>query len=408
MRIGLFTDTYPPHINGVSTSIDMLKRALEKKNHIVYVVTINDSATKYDYDEENRVLRIPGIPTGIYNYRLSQIYPLKVVNQIKGWQLDVIHSHTEFSIGTFARLFAKQYNIPLIHTYHTWYEDYVYYLTKGHVEKASKKVVEYLTKFYCDTTATELIVPTKKIYDLFRQKYKFEKNINIIPTGIEVERFFPEKIDKRKVNEIKKRFGIGRKDFVIIFVGRLASEKNIEFILDTQREVIKKYPNIKLLIVGDGPERTSYEQYAIELGIAKNTIFTGKAPWSEIPYYYNTADLFITASKTETQGLTVLEAMASEVVPIVINDEAFTSTVIDNLNGRIFNAKEEALKYIIELYENRKEREYLGRQAKISAERCGTKYFAESALDVYQRAISEKKNNKNIISKIIAKIRGDK
>lgn len=408
MRIGLFTDTYPPHINGVSTSIDMLKRALEKKNYIVYVVTINDSATKYDYDEESRVLRIPGIPTGIYNYRLSQIYPLKVVNQIKSWKLDVIHSHTEFSIGTFARLFAKQYNIPLIHTYHTWYEDYVYYLTKGHVEKASKKVVEYLTKFYCDTTATELIVPTKKIYDLFRQKYKFEKNINIIPTGIEVERFFPEKIDKRKVNEIKKRYGIGRRDFVIIFVGRLASEKNIEFILNTQKEIIKKHPNIKLLIVGDGPEKSSYKQYALELGIAKNTIFTGKAPWCEIPYYYNAADLFITASKSETQGLTVLEAMAAKVVPLVINDEAFTSTVIDNFNGRIFNTKEEAVQYIIELYEDSKTREYLGRQAKISAERCGTKYFAEAALDVYQRAINEKKNNKNIISKIIAKIRGDK
>ena len=87
MRIGIFTDTYEPHINGVSTSVAMLKRALEKKNHIVYVVTVNDSAIKYNYDEENRILRIPGIPTGIYNYRLSQIYPIKVVNKIQNLEL---------------------------------------------------------------------------------------------------------------------------------------------------------------------------------------------------------------------------------------------------------------------------------------------------------------------------------
>ena len=276
MRIGLFTDTYEPHINGVSTSVAMLKRALEKKNHIVYVVTVNDSAIKYNYDEENRILRIPGIPTGIYNYRLSQIYPIKVVNKIKGWKLDVIHSHTEFSVGTFARLFAKQFDIPLVHTYHTWYEDYVYYLTKGHAEKASKKAVEYLAKFYCDTTATELIVPTKKIYDLFKEKYKFSKNINIIPTGIEVERFFPENIDKKDVNVLKKRYSINKKDFIIIFVGRLAAEKNIDFILEIEQELIKKHGNIKLLIVGDGPERIKYEQYSEELDIASNVILQVK------------------------------------------------------------------------------------------------------------------------------------
>lgn len=408
MRIGLFSDTYFPHINGVSTSINMLKRALEKKGHIVYIVTTNDSAIKYDYDEKEKILRIPGIKTGIYNYRLSQIYPIKVINQIKGWHLDVIHSHTEFGVGTFARLFAKQFAIPLVHTYHTWYEDYAYYLTKGHAEKASKKVVEYLTKFYCDTTATELIVPTKKIYDLFREKYKFEKNINIIPTGIEVERFFPENIDSKKLSKLKRDLNIGKKDFIIIFVGRLAVEKNIEFLLESQRELLNTYKNIKLLIVGDGPAREKYEKLANELNIINNIIFTGKVSWQEIPYYYNCADLFATASTSETQGLTVLEAMASRVVPLCINDEAFTSTVIDNLNGRIFNNKSEFIAYVIDLYKDKKAREYLARQAKVFAERCSTKYFAESALDVYERAIQEKNNSKNFLSILIDKVRGDK
>ena len=107
MRIGLFTDSYPPYINGVSTSVDTLKFALEKKGHTVYVVTVGQDATTYDYDEKNHILTVPGIPIGIYDYRASSIYPLKVVNRIKSWDLDIIHSHTELCMGIFARLFAK-------------------------------------------------------------------------------------------------------------------------------------------------------------------------------------------------------------------------------------------------------------------------------------------------------------
>ena len=173
MRIGLFTDTYPPFINGVSTSVFMLKKALEKQGHQVYVVTVNNKSLRYRLDENGTVLRIPGIPIGIYDYRLTGIYPVRAINTIRKWKLDVIHSHTEFGIGTFARAFAKQFNIPLVHTYHTMYEDYVHYITKGYFNKSSKKIVEYLTMFYCDTTANALIVPTKKTYNLFKEKYNY-------------------------------------------------------------------------------------------------------------------------------------------------------------------------------------------------------------------------------------------
>lgn len=139
MRIGLFTDSYPPYINGVSTSVAMLKKALEKKGHIVYVVTVSNNALKYEYDVENRIVRVPGIPIGIYDYRLSRIYPLPMINTMKSWNLDVIHSHTEFGIGILARLLAKQFDIPLVHTYHTLYEDYTHYITHGYFDKSSKK-----------------------------------------------------------------------------------------------------------------------------------------------------------------------------------------------------------------------------------------------------------------------------
>ena len=192
MRIGIFTDTYVPFINGVTTSVLMLKEALEKKGHDVYIVTVNNDSLHYKYEDENKIIRIPGVPTGIYDYRLTGIYPLKAINKIKKWNLDVIHSQTEFGVGTFARIIAKQFNIPLVHTYHTMYEDYIHYITKGYFKKSSKKLVEYFTLFYCDKTITELVVPTKKTYELFKEKYKVDRNIYIVPTGIDVERFYRE------------------------------------------------------------------------------------------------------------------------------------------------------------------------------------------------------------------------
>ena len=407
MRIGIFSETYAPYISGLVTSEMMLKKALEKQGHEVYVVTANLESFKYNYDEEERVLKIPGIPTGIYDSRMTSIYPIPAVNKIKSWKLDVIHSQTEFAIGTFARLIAKQYNIPLVHTYHTMYEDYIYYITKGYFEKSSKKLVEYLTKFYCDKTATELIVPTSKTYKLFKEKYKVEKNINIIPTGIEVERFFKESINLKELLELKKTLNIGKKDFVLLFVGRLGEEKNVEFLIKAHKELVKEDPNIKLIIVGDGPDKEKYEELTSKLELEKNIIFTGKAAWEEMPYYYHIADVFVTASKTETQGLTVIEAMASNLIPVCMKDEAFESMITDELNGLLFRTQEEYIKDIMRLHDNPSELEVFNKQARIQAETYSSKYYAERVLAVYNRAILEKKqaNRFGIISKIAKNIR---
>ena len=186
MKIGIFTDTYVPFINGVTTSVLMLKKSLEKKGHTVYIVTVNAENMQYQFEENGKVIRIPGIPIGIYDYRLTGIYPLKAIKIIKKWNLDIIHSQTEFGIGTFARIISKQFSIPLVHTYHTMYEDYVHYITHGYFNRSSKKIVEYLTLFYCDKTISELVVPTKKAYELFKQKYKVDRNVYIVPTGIDI------------------------------------------------------------------------------------------------------------------------------------------------------------------------------------------------------------------------------
>mgnify|MGYP004529889409 FL=1 len=396
MRIGLFTDTYPPYINGVSTSVCMLKHALEKKGHQVFVVTVNNNSLKYSFEDDNTVIRIPGIPVGIYDYRLTGVYPLRAINIVKKWKLDVIHSHTEFGIGTFARIIAKQLDIPLVHTYHTMYEDYVHYITHGYFNKSSKKIVEYLTLFYCDKTANELIVPTKKTYDLFKEKYDVDRNVHIIPTGIEIERFYKENVDHKKVNELKKQLMLLKDDFVIVFVGRIAEEKNIVFLIEAQREIAKKHDNIKLIIIGDGPDSDKYKQLVKKYKLDESVVFTGKVPWEQVPCYYQLADVFATASTTETQGLTVIEAMAGGVAPLCIDDESFRNVVIDNLNGRIFKTKKDYIKDVFELYKDSSKLDSLSKQARINAERHSSKYYAEGVLDVYEQAIGGKPKPKGI------------
>ena len=384
MRVGLFTDTYKPHINGVATSILMLENALRKLGCEVFIVTVNNDILSYDFGNDH-VIRIPGIPTGIYDYRLSGIYPIKAINKIKKWNLDIIHSHTEFGIGTFARIIAKQLDIPIVHTYHTMYEDYVHYITRGHFNNTSKKIVEYFTKFYCDKTVTELIVPTKKTYDLFKEKYKYDRNVHIIPTGIEVERFYKDNIDFDKVKDLKKQYGIKKDDFVILFVGRIAKEKSIDFLIDNQASLVKKNKNCKLIIVGGGPDLEILKKKAKKLG--DNVIFTGKVLWDEVPYYYHLANCFATASHTETQGLTVIEAMAAGIPVVCLDDESFNTVVIEGECGYLFKDKKKYKNSIIKLMNDKENAIKMGRTALIESDKYSAKYYAESVMKVYEIAL---------------------
>ncbi len=400
MRIGLFTDVYPPHINGVATSVCMLKKALEKMGHQVFLVTVNPDKMKYVYEDGGKTIKVPGLPVGIYDYRLSGIYPVRIINKIKKWKLDVIHSHTEFGVGTFARLIAKQFNIPLVHTYHTMYEDYVHYITHGYFDKSSKKLVEYLTLFYCDTTANELIVPTRKTWDLFKEKYMFEKDIYIVPTGIEIERFYKEKINNEEVLAISKKLGLSKNDFIMLFVGRLGKEKNIDFLIDCHKDLLNSIPNLKFIIIGGGPEEEYFKERVNKLKLNDSIMFTGMVPWADVPKYYQLANIFVTASKTETQGLTVIEAMAAGVAPVCIDDESFTNTVIDGLNGKIFKNKKEFKNIVISLYKDNKLLKNLSKQARINAELHSSTHYAEPVLNVYKHAIDNKKDRFGIVSNL--------
>ena len=390
MRIGIFTDAYTPYISGVVTSEVMLKKALEKLGHQVYVVTANLENFHYLYDEKERVLRIPGIPTGIYETRLTSFYPFRAVNIIKKWNLDVIHSQTEFGIGTFARVIGKQYEIPVIHTYHTMYEDYKDYVTKGYFDGASTKIVQYITKFYCDKTIQELIVPTKKAYDLFKKKYKYDRNVHIIPTGIEIERFYKENVDDKKLKELKNSLGFKQNDVVILYLGRIGYEKSIDFLIKNHTAIVKKCKNVKLLIVGDGPDLDKFKELVKKLKLEDNVVFTGKVDWDSTKYYYNMSDIFVTASSTETQGLTVVEAFSSGLPVVALDDDAFRNVVMDGLSGYLFKNKKEYVNKLLELVNDKQLRVRMGKQGRINVEPYSSRYFAERVLDVYRIALNGK------------------
>ncbi len=396
MRIGIFTDTYPPYINGVSTSIVSLEKALKAKGHEVYIVTVNSENLTYKYEDDDHIIRIPGIPTGIYDYRLTGIYPLRAINKIKKWNLDIIHSHTEFGVGTFARIIAKQFNIPLVHTYHTMYEDYVHYITKGYFDKSSKKLAEYFTKFYCDKTAKELIVPSKKTYDLFKEKYKVNKTIHIVPTGIDVEKFYIENQNKKELELLKKELKFKKDDFIITYVGRLAEEKNIDFLINNHNKLNKK---CKLMIVGNGPDLDKFKEMVKKLNLDDRIIFTGAVPHYEISSYYAISNIFVTASITETQGLTVIEAMAASIPVVCIDDESFKDAVIDGLNGKVFKNEKEYVNAIENLYKNKEQYKIMCKQARITAESHSLKYYAEKILDVYNITINGSKDE-SFVSKL--------
>ena len=397
MRIGIFTEVYTPYVSGVVTSILMLKKSLEDLGHKVYVVTINQDKMKYEYDEKERILKVPGIDTGIYdNFKFSSIYHIRTTSKIKKWNLDIIHTHTEGTMGTYGRLLAKQFNIPVVHTYHTMYEDYMYLVTKGHFDKPARKILEYFTVFYCDKTVSELIVPTKKTYDLFKLKYGVEREINIIPTGIDVDRFNKKNFDKKEIIELRNELGIKKDDFVLLLVSRISDgQKNIKLLLDSQKLINKKDKNIKLLVVGDGPDLEYFKKLYKD---NKNIIFTGMVPWNKVALYYQIGNVFVTASKTETQGLTVIEGMSASLPVVCIDDDSFKLAVINDYNGIFFKNKKEYVKAIIELYENKNKYLMMSKQALMSSKQFSIKFYGQKIMDVYNKAINSHKDG--LIDKI--------
>lgn len=390
MKIGIFTDAYEPHISGVTTSIKMLKTALEKMHHEVYIVTANLDNNKFIYDKKNKIIYLPGIKTGIYETKLTGIYSKKAMKIIKEWNLDVIHSQTEFGVGYFSRIVAKKLNLPIVHTYHTLYEDYVHYVTHGHFDNFAKKLAIKITKYYCEKRCDELIVPTDKIKDLFINKYNIIKQVNVIPTGIDIDKFKITPSMKKNIQTIKNKYKIKDTDFIIGSVGRIAPEKSFDKLLYNIKDMIKVNTNIKVLLVGGGPDLDNLKKLTKKLNLENYVIFTDKIDYDLVPTYFNIFNVVVSFSKTETQGLTIIEGLAASKPTLCIEDDSFRAMIEPNYNGYLFKNDTEFKDYIFKLMNDQKLYKDMSTNARNSTYKYSKEVFAADILKVYHKAIENK------------------
>ena len=338
MRIGLFTDTYYPELNGVATSVYMLKQELEHLGHDVYVFT---TTTPGAPEEEHNVYRVSSIPcVFITERRMGKLYSHHLASIIKKLNLDIIHTHTEFSLGIFGRIMATELHIPVVHTYHTIYEDYTHYVIPFETfERGARRVARRYSKLFCNT-GRQVIVPTDKVKMLL-QRYQVEKEIAVIPTGIDLCKFDHTGYTQEMIEEEKKNLGILPGEKVILYVGRVSHEKNIAELLDGMPQFLEKREDVRFVVIGDGPELPVLKQLAQELGIAERVIFAGAKPWDKIGLYYALGDVFMSASNSETQGLTYIEAMAAGLPVVAKKDDCLNHILINGYNGYAFESKEE-------------------------------------------------------------------
>ncbi|KGL39642.1 glycosyltransferase family 4 protein [Listeria sp. SHR_NRA_18] len=372
MNIGIFTDTFFPQISGVATSIKTMEKELTKRGHNVYIFTTSDPQADLEA-ERGKVFRFSSIPFVFFpERRIAMAGTQKVARLIKRLEIDVIHTHTEFSMGLIGKKMAKKFDLPVLHTYHTMYEDYLHYIGKGKL--IGQGVVQKLSRAFCDSMDT-VIVPTEKVQTSLRS-YGIANHIRIIPTGTEFKSFEPDRFKQADLAQTKADLGILPDDKVVVSVGRVAQEKGIDIIVRAFPSVLAKVPNAKLLIVGDGPARAELEELAFTEDISKSVIFAGEQDWETIGRFYQLGDVFVSASTSETQGMTYIEAMASGIPVIAKADRSNENLILNRKTGRSFRADWELPEVMCDMLQQPEVAERLAANAlqhigSFSAERFG-------------------------------------
>lgn len=395
MNIGIFSDTYLPQVNGVVSSIVTLQKQLIKQGHNVYIFTISHPKASGDDDH---VYRLPSMPfVFLKDHRVGLLYSPKLVHQIKKLKLDIILSQTEFSLGFFARLVSKKLHIPIVHTYHTMYEEYMHYISKG-VEFSPEFARKYSKKF-CNHV-DGVIAPTQKTKDLLLS-YGVHTPIAVIPTGIDFSPFNPMSYTPSEINTLKSEFGLSNDNPVILFVGRVAKEKSIDIIFQALPKVLSALPEAKMLLVGDGPELDQLKKLAQSLKLSDAIIFAGMRPWCDIGKYYQLGDVFVSASVSETQGLTFAEAMAATLPVIAKVDDSIEGLVVNNYNGKLFETTEQLSAALIQILSDKNYKDRLSSHALESVAPLSDEIFGQNAYNYYETiiALSKEKVSKKTLKK---------
>jgi glycosyltransferase involved in cell wall biosynthesis len=375
MRIAMMTNNYKPFVGGVPISIERLAAKLRTLGHEVYIF-----APSYDMEvEEEYVIRYHSLKQKLRReFIIPNIFDPMIEEKFKELSFDLIHVHHPMLIGYTAEYLGRKYNIPVVLTYHTRYEQYLHYLKPFERRKKYKQSdpgSESVAKRLLINSGERLVaVHNRRIVSrcsmvfapsLSMKQYLIEQgmksDIEVIPTGILEEEF---EFDKERAAQIRKEFG-GDATHVFCTVSRLEKEKNIEFLLDGLKSLRDRWgDDFRLLIIGEGSRKQLLEERARGLGLEQNIIFCGNIEHTELSNYYHACDVFLFASTSETQGIVLLEAMAAGLPVVAVKASGVQDVVIDGRNG--FMTNPETIQWadkLMQVIENKELRERMQKHA---------------------------------------------
>ncbi len=390
MKIAMFTECYEPFINGVITHIKILAQGLRSLGHEVLIVTGDTDCAHHYIDGEN-VLHCPGIKSvkRLYGYPLASPISRHRRDLIKEFNPDIIHIHTEFSIGQSGIRMAKYLNVPMIYTMHTMYDEYVYYIAPKTLSRPTTKLArQYL--LYVAGNADAITGPSRKVEEYCRD-IGVKTPVHVINNAAELDEFAKEAVADEARAAIKKKLGIADDETVAVFVGRLGREKSVDVLLGFWHEAVRPDDKLRLVIIGDGPVREELEQTAAELGIDKQVIFTGRVEHEDMPPYIAAGDIYVTASLSDTNSISMLEGMAGGLPVLQLTDPLNAGQVVDGVNGFSFNNAEEMAGYMRKIRDmSAEERSLLSESVRNSVRSSGAEDLAKKLLAVYAEAMTNK------------------
>jgi 1,2-diacylglycerol 3-alpha-glucosyltransferase len=379
MRIAIFTDSYKPQVNGVVSSIEMFTKELRSRGHDVHIFAPDAPGAK----KEKNVHRIKSVEFMNYpEYRIG--LPFRLLFKQDMNRFDVVHIESPFSVGVTGLGLSKFHGIPTVSTFHTMYPDYSHYLVRPAVltkAKGFKEVFDmfswkYMRWFFNKTKV--VIAPSNETKKILEKRGI--KHVVVIPTGI------TKRMEHRPKGVLRKKHKLGNEK-IILHVGRITREKNMEFIINALEKLLNT--GVKLIVTSDGPHREKLEKMVREKGLKKNVIFTGYLSESEINEYYSLADVFVMASRTETQGLVLLEAAKNNLPAVVLNAPVIADFVRENKTG-IVTTKNRFAVDVKALLENDTTHNDIIKHCQAAAERYSMERCTDQLLRVYARAAKMK------------------
>ena len=381
MKIGIFTDSYLPYTSGVVRSIQTFTSELRSRGHSIYIF-----APRYkNCSEEEGVFRFASVPSPTNrDFALAVPYSPRFKPTIQRLDLDLIHTHSPFLLGRLGARYARKLGLPLVFTFHTLYDQYVHYVPFA--RSFTKELAQYISRDFCNQCDL-VIVPTRITEDYLRT-IGVEAEIKIVPTGIKIEDFQCGKADW-----LHSRYNIPENKRILLFVGRMGQEKNIDFLLESYSIVFKEVPESVLVLVGSGPEEEELKRKAVNAGIAQQVIFTGALEPREVVHAYASADIFVFSSVTETQGIVIAEAKASGLPVVALKAYGASEMVEDGLDG--FLTEPEPQKFaekICLILKNSQLRHSLSKRARINAEKFSSAHCTSLLLDCYEKLLQNKKS----------------